>query len=153
MPFLNQWKGENDSRKYFMINLHERMLPTSAGVEPATSWSAVGRRIQLIYQGRFLVICKNRLRVAILTNIQTITSVRKQELNKTFLTVTYHSTTFKDSLLQQKRVHCTQKYQQLQVETFRNIKQKKKGNKKNAKLKYTIMHPAGQKRMDKWTSV
>ena len=27
-----------------MINLHERMLPTSAGVEPATSWSPVGRR-------------------------------------------------------------------------------------------------------------
>ena len=26
-----------------LINLHERMLPTSAGVEPATSWSPVGR--------------------------------------------------------------------------------------------------------------
>ena len=26
-----------------MINLHERMLPTLAGVEPATSWSSVGR--------------------------------------------------------------------------------------------------------------
>ena len=26
-----------------MINLHERMLPTLAGVEPATSWSPVGR--------------------------------------------------------------------------------------------------------------
>ena len=26
MPFLNQQKGENDRRKYFMINLHERML-------------------------------------------------------------------------------------------------------------------------------
>ena len=43
LPFLNQRKGENDRRKYFMINLHERMLPTSAGVEPATSWSPVGR--------------------------------------------------------------------------------------------------------------
>ena len=30
-----------------MINLHERMLPTSAGIEPATSWSPVGRRILL----------------------------------------------------------------------------------------------------------
>ena len=39
LPFLNQRKGKNDHRKYFMINLHERMLPTSAGVEPATSWS------------------------------------------------------------------------------------------------------------------
>ena len=29
--FLNQRKGENDRRKYFMINLHKRMLPTSAG--------------------------------------------------------------------------------------------------------------------------
>ena len=43
---------ENDRRKYFMINLHERMLPTSAGVEPATSWSPVGRRIQLSHRGR-----------------------------------------------------------------------------------------------------
>ena len=43
LPFLNQRKGENDRRKYFMINLHERMLPTSAGVQPATSWSPVGR--------------------------------------------------------------------------------------------------------------
>ena len=32
--FLNQQKGENDRRKYFMINLHERMLPTSAGLSP-----------------------------------------------------------------------------------------------------------------------
>ena len=35
-----------------MINLHERMLPTSAGIEPATSWSPVGRRIQLSQRGR-----------------------------------------------------------------------------------------------------
>ena len=41
MPFLNQQKGENDRRKYFMINLQERMLPTLAGVEPTTSWSLV----------------------------------------------------------------------------------------------------------------
>ena len=52
LPFLNQRKGENDRRKYFMINLHERMLPTSAGVEPATSWSPIGRRIQLSHRGR-----------------------------------------------------------------------------------------------------
>ena len=54
LPFLNQRKGDNDRRKYFMINLHERMLPTSAGVEPATSWSPVGRRIQLSHRGRQL---------------------------------------------------------------------------------------------------
>ena len=41
LPFLNQQKGENDCRKYFMINLHERMLPT---------WSPVGRRIQLSHR-------------------------------------------------------------------------------------------------------
>ena len=35
-----------------MINLRERMLPTSAGVEPATSWSPVGRRIQPSHRGR-----------------------------------------------------------------------------------------------------
>ena len=50
LPFLNQ--GENDRRKYFTINLHERMLPTSAGVEPATSLSPVGRRIQMSHRGR-----------------------------------------------------------------------------------------------------
>ena len=52
LPFLNQRKGENDRRKYFMINLHERMLPTSAGVEPATSWSPVGWRIQMSHRGQ-----------------------------------------------------------------------------------------------------
>ena len=43
-----------------MINLHERMLPTSAGVEPATSWSPVGRCIQLSHRGR-VIIGKNKL--------------------------------------------------------------------------------------------
>ena len=42
-----------------MINLHERMLPTSAGVEPATSWSPVGRRIQLSHRGRSCDRCNN----------------------------------------------------------------------------------------------
>ena len=36
-------KGENYSRKYFLINFHERMLPDPAGVKPPTSWSPVGR--------------------------------------------------------------------------------------------------------------
>ena len=40
---MNQRKGENDYRKYFMINLHETMLPTSAGVESTNSWSPVLR--------------------------------------------------------------------------------------------------------------
>ena len=41
-----------------MINLHERMLPTSAAIEPATSWSPVGQRIQLSHRGQvvFLVL-------------------------------------------------------------------------------------------------
>ena len=34
MPFLNQQKGENDHRKYVMINCHERMLPTRWGSNP-----------------------------------------------------------------------------------------------------------------------
>ena len=42
-----------------MIDLHERMLPTSVGVEPVTSWSPVGRRIQLSHQGRLLLIYKS----------------------------------------------------------------------------------------------
>ena len=31
LPFLNRQKGENDHRKYFMINLYERMLLDPAG--------------------------------------------------------------------------------------------------------------------------
>ena len=50
LQLLRSW-GHNDRRKYFMINLHKRILPTSAGVEPATSWSPIGRRIQLIHRG------------------------------------------------------------------------------------------------------
>ena len=36
LPFLNQWKGENDHRKYF------KNVAGVGGVEPATSWSPVG---------------------------------------------------------------------------------------------------------------
>ena len=32
--FLNQQKGENDCRKCFMINIHERMLQTRQGSNP-----------------------------------------------------------------------------------------------------------------------
>ena len=42
MPFLNQRKGENDRRKYFVITLHERMLSTSVGVEPANPHKTSG---------------------------------------------------------------------------------------------------------------
>ena len=31
MSFLNQQKGENDCKKYFLINLHESKLPTRPG--------------------------------------------------------------------------------------------------------------------------
>ena len=37
LPFLNEWKGENDHRKYFMVNLHKRMLQELTGIEQATS--------------------------------------------------------------------------------------------------------------------
>ena len=44
-----------------MINLHERMLPTSSGVEPATSWSPVGRRIQLSHRGQLCCLLTDHL--------------------------------------------------------------------------------------------
>ena len=34
LPFLNQRKWDNDRRKYFMINRHERMLPTGRRSNP-----------------------------------------------------------------------------------------------------------------------
>ena len=39
--FLNQKKGENDGRKYFMINLNERIAQDQR-IEPTTSGSQVG---------------------------------------------------------------------------------------------------------------
>ena len=42
LPFLNQWKGENDLRKYFMIKSPRKTVADSVGVEPTTSWSPVG---------------------------------------------------------------------------------------------------------------
>ena len=40
LPFLNQRKGENDRRNYFMTKLHERML-LDLSIEPASAWSTV----------------------------------------------------------------------------------------------------------------
>ena len=34
LPFLKQQKGEDGRRKYFMINLHDRMLPIQWGSNP-----------------------------------------------------------------------------------------------------------------------
>ena len=36
LPFLNQRNGENNCRKYFMINHYERMLLDPMGIEPTT---------------------------------------------------------------------------------------------------------------------
>ena len=40
-PFLNQWKGENDHRKYSMIQFLQKTVANSVGVEAATSRSPV----------------------------------------------------------------------------------------------------------------
>ena len=47
LTYLNQWRGEKDRRKYFMIKLHERMLPELADVKPTTSWLPVGHSSDL----------------------------------------------------------------------------------------------------------
>ena len=66
-PFLNQWKGENDRRKYPMIKLHERMLPTRRGrtsnllitsrtrIQPAVSEFHLGELVH--FQGRQRLNC------------------------------------------------------------------------------------------------
>ena len=41
LSILNQQKGENDHRKYFMMEFHIRMSPDPAEIEPTTSWSPV----------------------------------------------------------------------------------------------------------------
>ena len=62
-----------------MINLHERMLPTS-GVEPVTSWSPVGRRIQLSHRGRHW----NGTILAILNFCVTVMPPIKFQLSQTY---------------------------------------------------------------------
>ena len=42
LPYLNQRKGENDCRKYF-VQSPRKNVADPAGVEPGTSWSQVGR--------------------------------------------------------------------------------------------------------------
>ena len=54
LPFLNQWKGENDHRKYFMINLSKWMLPDPVGIGAATSWSPAGRASDWATKAGFL---------------------------------------------------------------------------------------------------
>ena len=74
MPFLNQKKGENDHRKDFMINLHERMqgsnlrppdnqfnLHLIAQLRPAVSITLVQESI-LIPAGYNNVVSKGILR-------------------------------------------------------------------------------------------
>ena len=43
LPFLNQRKGENDHRKYFMIKCRQKNVAYQAGVNHATSRSPVGQ--------------------------------------------------------------------------------------------------------------
>ena len=42
LPFLNQRKGENDCKKYFMIKSPWKIVADPARVKTATSWSSVG---------------------------------------------------------------------------------------------------------------
>ena len=64
-----------------MINLHENMLPTSAGVEPTTSWSPVGRRIQLSHRGRqtIQVICYLQIQISTVFILYTISTFSFQQ--------------------------------------------------------------------------
>ena len=60
LPFLNQRKGENGRRNYFMTNLHERMLP-DVRIEPATVRIPGGRaHDRATAPGKFNV-CRNKV--------------------------------------------------------------------------------------------
>ena len=61
LAFLNQRKGGNDRRKYFIIILREWMLPTSAGIEPATSDCNMNRtELKWSLFLKILSMCKHR---------------------------------------------------------------------------------------------
>ena len=51
LPFLNQRKEENDRRKYFMINLHKRMLHYLGGGRTCDLLVSSRTRIQLSHWG------------------------------------------------------------------------------------------------------
>ena len=63
LSFLNQRKGENERRKYFMINLHERMLPGPAEIEPVASWSPVERASYWAMDTGFVLAESTRWRI------------------------------------------------------------------------------------------
>ena len=52
LPFLNQLKGGTACRKYLMINLHERMLPTLAGGRTCNLLINSRTHIQLSHWGQ-----------------------------------------------------------------------------------------------------
>ena len=54
--------GKNDGRKYFMINLHERMLSDRTGIELAASQSPVGCVSDWITAAGLEIAVKNSLK-------------------------------------------------------------------------------------------
>ena len=63
------------------------MLPTSAGVEPATSWSPVRRRIQLSHRGRLLQGVSNQLKRLFFIHSEGLYITELEHLEST---VTFH---------------------------------------------------------------
>ena len=60
LPFLNQRKGENDRRKYFMINLHERMYDSH---EMSSLVSLKNNNINLRISSTTIFFCTSTLSV------------------------------------------------------------------------------------------
>ena len=60
LPFLNQRKGENGRRNYFMTNLHERMLP-DVRIEPTTVRIPGGRASDRVTARGKELCCERRL--------------------------------------------------------------------------------------------
>ena len=68
LPFLNQRTGENDRRKYFVINLHERMLPTNPQ-PPDHQWDAANRanKAERVYVSQQRMLRSNCMHMLIWT--------------------------------------------------------------------------------------
>ena len=63
------------------------MLPTSAGFEPATSWSPVGRRIQLSHWGRLAIVYKRQNFLKVVVHV--IITDKCNALDETQVTIIY----------------------------------------------------------------
>ena len=128
LPFLNQQKEENDRRKYFMIDLYERMLLTGGGggggvrggfnpwppglqsdgcsPRPARIFVKIGSVKQFLQISKTYVLWGNKNKTRPFLHINLLIKYSVQQLIHFIITATSLGT----NAVVVMRVHCTNKY-------------------------------------------